>query len=217
MAKSKFYAVRKGLVPGIYKTWAECEANVKGFSGAEYKSFGTMGEAEGYMAGNAPASESEPAPAPASFGNAETGMRLEYPYAFTDGSYNKKTAVSGWGGFLCLGYGAADIELTGTEKRPAWTAMRNVAGEVMGCMAAVAKALELGLPVIHIYHDYTGVSCWPDGAWSANKPETREYRDFIREARKRGLQVIFHKVSAHTGIPGNEAADRLAKRAVGLL
>lgn len=29
--KPKFYAVRKGAVPGIYRTWAECEANVKGF------------------------------------------------------------------------------------------------------------------------------------------------------------------------------------------
>ena len=94
--------------------------------------------------------------------------------------------------------------------------MRNVCGEVRGCMAAIDKALELGLPVLHVYHDYTGISCWPDGAWSANKPETRAYADHVLDARRRGLKVVFHKVAGHTGVPGNERADRMAKAAVGL-
>lgn len=54
---SKFYGVKKGKVPGIYTTWAECEANVKGFAGAEYKSFSTELEAKSYVDGvelNAP-------------------------------------------------------------------------------------------------------------------------------------------------------------------
>lgn len=36
---SKIYAVKKGLVPGIYNSWDECKAQVNGYSGAEYKSF----------------------------------------------------------------------------------------------------------------------------------------------------------------------------------
>lgn len=46
MAKSKFYTVRKGHQPGVYTSWAECQAQVKGFSGAEFKSFGTRALAE---------------------------------------------------------------------------------------------------------------------------------------------------------------------------
>lgn len=46
MAKSKFYTVRKGHTPGVYTTWAECQEQVKGFSGAEFKSFGTRALAE---------------------------------------------------------------------------------------------------------------------------------------------------------------------------
>jgi len=46
MAKQKFYVVWKGRKPGIYTTWAECEAQVKGFAGAEYKSFGSRAVAE---------------------------------------------------------------------------------------------------------------------------------------------------------------------------
>lgn len=31
--KAAFFAVREGRNPGIYSTWAECEAQTKGFSG----------------------------------------------------------------------------------------------------------------------------------------------------------------------------------------
>ena len=37
-----FYAVAKGLNPGIYETWPECKANVDGFGGAKYKKFPTQ-------------------------------------------------------------------------------------------------------------------------------------------------------------------------------
>ena len=46
---SKFYAVRKGRNPGVYSTWSDCEKNVKGFAGAEYKSFPTEQDAQSYM------------------------------------------------------------------------------------------------------------------------------------------------------------------------
>ena len=39
MAKKNFYAVRVGKVPGIYKTWPECQANTSGFPGAVFKGF----------------------------------------------------------------------------------------------------------------------------------------------------------------------------------
>ena len=32
----KYYAVKEGRVPGVYTTWAECEAQVKGYPGADY-------------------------------------------------------------------------------------------------------------------------------------------------------------------------------------
>lgn len=53
MGKAKFYAVRKGLSRGIFTDWSACEAAVKGFKGAEYKSFGTQAEAQAYLAGAA--------------------------------------------------------------------------------------------------------------------------------------------------------------------
>ncbi len=47
MAKnSKFYVVWRGLTPGIYSSWNECEKQVKGVDGARFKSFKTREEAE---------------------------------------------------------------------------------------------------------------------------------------------------------------------------
>lgn len=36
-----YYAVRVGRIPGIYSTWADCQAQVSGYSGAEFKKFST--------------------------------------------------------------------------------------------------------------------------------------------------------------------------------
>ena len=46
MPKSKFYVVWKGRKTGVFSSWADCEKQVKGFAGAEYKAFGTLQEAE---------------------------------------------------------------------------------------------------------------------------------------------------------------------------
>ena len=45
----KYYAVKAGRTPGIYTDWAEAEAQVKGFSGAEFKAFHTRKEAEAWL------------------------------------------------------------------------------------------------------------------------------------------------------------------------
>jgi ribonuclease HI len=46
MSKKKYYVVWKGYQPGIYPTWDECKKQVEGFSGAKYKSFPSLQEAE---------------------------------------------------------------------------------------------------------------------------------------------------------------------------
>jgi hypothetical protein len=45
----KVYAVRKDYRPRLYSTWADCKVQVKGFSGAQFKSFKRLGEAEAYL------------------------------------------------------------------------------------------------------------------------------------------------------------------------
>ena len=44
--KKKLYVVWNGTTPGVYRTWAECESRIKGFSNAKYKSFPALESAE---------------------------------------------------------------------------------------------------------------------------------------------------------------------------
>lgn len=46
MVKTKYYAVLRGRRTGIFLSWRECEKQIKGFSGAVYKSFETRSQAE---------------------------------------------------------------------------------------------------------------------------------------------------------------------------
>lgn len=51
MTGSKFYVVWKGRKTGIFASWVECEAQVKGFTGAEYKAFSSREAAERALRG----------------------------------------------------------------------------------------------------------------------------------------------------------------------
>lgn len=49
----KFYAVRRGRQPGIYRTWPDAQKQVSGYPGAQYKSFPTEAAANAFMTGTA--------------------------------------------------------------------------------------------------------------------------------------------------------------------
>ncbi|TRX62365.1 viroplasmin family protein [Carboxylicivirga sp. M1479] len=49
MAKNKYYVVWVGAKPGIYSSWPECQAQIKGFPAAKYKGFATLVEAQKAM------------------------------------------------------------------------------------------------------------------------------------------------------------------------
>ena len=196
---SKYYAVKKGKKPGVYLTWDECKAQTDGFSGAIFKSFKTQEEAEAFI-GN----------------KKEDTIEDKKPqvYAFVDGSFNVKTGVYGYGGFLFDGQDKHILSGSGDDAEMA--TMRNVAGEILGSMAAVEKAIELGIKELSIYYDYMGIEMWATGAWKRNKEGTIAYHEYMNSVRDK-IQINFIKVKGHSGVEGNEEADILAKKAVGVI
>ena len=93
--------------------------------------------------------------------------------------------------------------------------MRNVSGEILGCLKAIQYAIDHHYEAICIYYDYEGIEKWATGLWKANKEQTQNYVKAI-QAMKKNIDIYFQKVLAHSGDYYNEVADGLAKKAVGI-
>lgn len=191
MAQKKFYAVKQGRQPGIYSTWAECQKQTVGFKGAKFKGFVTKAEAEAYM------NDEEVLSAP-----------VEGVVAYVDGSYFN--GEYSWG-MAIYENNQLIFKANGKGTSEEAAKLHNVAGEVAGAMEAVLWAEAQGLEHITICHDYVGISEWALDHWKTNTPLTTHYAAFMRE--RRGF-VTFVKVAGHTGVEGNELADKLAKAAL---
>lgn len=198
----KYYAVRVGKVPGIYNTWAECEAQVRGYSGAIYKKFNTKSEAEAFIAG----ADSAPVEVVAE----DIALNADEMIAYVDGSYDIADLSYSYGGVLI--YGGEEIEISKRYAADELSSFRNVAGELKGAMAAIEKAIEMGVKKIYLHYDYTGIENWALGNWKTNNIATKSYKEFI-DSVSDVIKIEFIKVDAHTGDYYNEMADTLAKNA----
>lgn len=61
----KYYAVKKGRTSGIFNSWDDAKKQIDGYSGAEYKSFKNLEDADNYL-NSAKKESSQPSSKPAS-------------------------------------------------------------------------------------------------------------------------------------------------------
>lgn len=197
---AKFYAVRNGRQIGVFNTWEECRAQVDGYSGAEYKSFGNYNDAAAYIGGQISLFD-------------DTKPAENTAVAYVDGSYNIETGQFSFG--VVMFADGAEHTFSQCFSDPKLAPMRNVAGEIMGAKKAMQYCLDNGVESLEIYYDYEGIEKWCTGEWKTNKEGTIAYKRFYDEASK-SVSVSFNKVKGHSGDKYNDMADRLAKDALGI-
>ena len=193
---AKYYAVKKGRIPGVYHTWDECKKQVDVYSGAVYKSFSSLQEANDFL-----------------IEKSKTVFHNGL-IAYVDGSYNIKTKEYGYGCVLIEGQKVIE-KLSGKGNKEELASMRNVSGEILGSLAAMKYAVDHRYPQICIYYDYEGIEKWATGVWKTNKEATKQYVQMVQRFQNQ-LDIHFIKVLAHSGDTFNEMADQLAKKAVGI-
>lgn len=49
ITQKKFYAVKRGRIPGVYHTWADCSKQIEDYPNAKYKSFVNITDAFDYV------------------------------------------------------------------------------------------------------------------------------------------------------------------------
>lgn len=208
-----YYAVKSGKIPGIYFTWKDCESQVRGYSGAIYKKFTTIGEAEDFIKGieeiNKPSkvkidSEKEQI-------IEQSDLKDNEVLAYVDGSFDLSNFTYSYGVVFITKEGKESF--SGREDNRELAEMRNVSGELKGAMVAMELAVEREMDTLYLHFDYTGIEQWAVGNWKTNKDGTKAYKKYYDSIKDR-LKVVFIKVKAHSGIEYNEEADQLAKDAI---
>lgn len=199
--KKKYYGVKVGRVPGVYQTWDECKKQVIGYPGALYKGFTSLQEAQEYVSGALLSGSS-------ATDNTDTTHPGRYYDIYVDGSYVNKQYS-----WAFVVYDGTQIIHTssGLGRDTEAAAIHNVAGELEAAVQAMQWSDEQDVDYVIIHHDYIGISEWATGKWKTNNQFTKAYAQF---ASKYLHKIKFNKVSGHTGIEGNELADKLARGAL---
>lgn len=165
-AKKKIYVVSEPPeIRGIYASWPECEAKVKGVRGARFQAVASREQAEAMLRGE---------------GTALTpGL-----WAFVDGNHlggvgvvivqktgEDQESVVEQGGFTVVEVLAG----AGIPRLASKKAISDALGRLRNILAELA-ALYLALTLVRegsavtIVHDYEGVGAWMEGRWQMKDP-----------------------------------------------
>jgi len=192
---AKVYVVTEPeRIRGIYSSWADCAAAVKGVSGARYQAVGSREQAEAMLRGE--------------------GTELELGlYAFVDGNHlggvgvviverspdGEPEIVEALG--LTVEQVFAGAGMRSLSTRPAVRAALERLRNVLAELAALHLALRL-VPegaAVTVVHDYEGVGAWLEGRWRTKDPLVADVvaacRDLIGRRR---LAVRFRRQRGHS-------------------
>ncbi len=227
------YAVRAGRRPGVYQTWAECEPQVSGVRGAQFRRFASRDEATAWVetgcVRRAPEPRADAQPARFLPTEADGNYRV-----WVDGACPANGTASAVRGGIGVWWGCHEhprnisrVVTPGDNEET--DAVTNQLCELMALEAAMQQAVELRqaglLRTVCIYTDSTyalhAVTKWVDGwrrrAWvktDGTPVRHRRRMENLQALRDQlGDALSIHHVRGHSGDVGNIAADALAVQA----
>lgn len=200
---TKYYVVLRGYQPGIYRTWKEAEAQIRGYPSALYQSFKTKKEALHYFSQLETARQANEQIAPL--------PTIHRTVVYTDGS--SKSNIGGYGVLIKYADGTPDKEICGRVQDDVVT---NNQAELFA--VAVALVNTQGpvtiVPDSQYVIDCVTINChnWKANGWKNRDGKTvpnANYIKFICEQIE-GRDVKFIHVKGHSRNPYNDRADYLA-------
>lgn len=225
MAKKKWYAVKKGKIPGIYTEWPKAEAQVKGFPGAKFKGFASEKEAQLWLEGKLKEDKStvkiKKTRKPTSENTAPREGFGDGIVVYTDGGAINNPGPGGYG--VVLTYGEkCGTKLANTRKELSggFRLTTNNRMELMACIVALRQLKKVDTPVT-LFSDSSYVvngirkgwaKKWQKNGWLKADKKPVMNQDLWSELLElsENLQVSFHWVKGHAGNPMNERCDKLA-------
>lgn len=126
---------------------------------------------------------------------------------FVDGSYNNKE--SGWG-FVRMRNSKEEVYHEYGDVPAEYTYLRNVAGELIATKKVLEYALKENIKEIILGFDYIGIQKYACNEWVAKDKFILDYIKFFRQVQEK-IKIKLVKVPSHTGLLGNELADKYAK------
>lgn len=232
----KVYAVKVGRTPGIYLSWQKAKPEVNGYPGAVYKSFDDIEDAHAFISGKkrrlVQAAEAKAEAPKISPKSADIEKTTPDPAAdvtlFTDGACQNhpilgaKQRVAGCG--VWWGREHPDNISVAFEDAPITNQRAELKAIMLAIQAFIKKYPAPKKVLIKTDSKYSINACtvwargWKSFGWKKSNGDEVLNLDIIRPlyelVQKHKSRIIFKHVYGHTGIEGNEGADRLAVAAL---
>ena len=220
MGKKKFYVVWIGKQTGVFTDWAVVQPLVAGYPGAKHKSYPSMEDAKKALASGAPAARSPSTKSRAKKKGREFILDKSYDiHIFSDGACDPNPGEAGSGvavyerGLLSeLWYGC--YEPLGTNNTAELNALYK-ALEIAEKMLSPGRRIQILSDSSYSVNAMTKWSVgWEKNGWARKGNQELANKELIASMyslyKQLAGNVVLAHVKGHSGVEGNELADRLS-------